>query len=344
MASDLGKKRPTIGLLGDNLYFPYSILVHQSVSKVVAEQNADLFYFAGSSLASHLEFRGQGNIVFELIRKERFDGLLVVSSLLGGFIGHAGITQFCQQYSPLPIVSLGHEIEAIPSVIIDNRQGVFDAVSHLIEGHGCRRIAWIHGPENSQEAQARFSGYTEALTEHGISIDPNLLVPGDFQWESGVRAIHTFLDKRHLRLGIDIDAIVAGNDNMALSAVETLQKRGIVVPDDVKIVGFDNNPETSIGAPNLTTVHQPFEQMGRVAAELLLSMLNGETSPPRIAMPAQLIIRQSCGCPQELSKAATPSTIATSPVTPTQPTLKAPNQSLSVLIEAGMNTSIWQDA
>ncbi|MEM7343054.1 MAG: substrate-binding domain-containing protein [Chloroflexota bacterium] len=344
MASNFGKKPPTIGLLGDNLYFPYSILVQQGVKQVVAEQEANLFYFAGSSLASPLEFRAQGNIIFELIRRERFDGLLVVSSLVGGFVEQAIFTQFCQQYSPLPIVSLGLDIEAIPSVMIDNRQGVFDAVSHLIERHGCRRIAWIHGPEDSQETQARFSGYSEALTEHGISIDSNLLSSGDFQWESGARAIHTFLDERHLRPGIDFDAIAAANDNMALSAVETLQKRGIVVPDDLKIVGFDNHPEASIMTPNLTTVHQPFEQMGRTAAELLLSMLGGEINPDLITIPAQLIVRQSCGCSLAPSKESTPATIVKNPATPAHLSFKTPNQSLIALIETGMNTSVWQDA
>ncbi|MEM7034611.1 MAG: substrate-binding domain-containing protein [Chloroflexota bacterium] len=345
------KQGLTIGILGDNLYYPYPILIREGLSDVAAGENINLFYLAGSGLNHPLGFRKQGNILYELVDRGRFDGFIIISSLIGVNVDQATTTQFCQQYQPIPTVSIGLPIENIPSIVTENRQGVFDVVSHLIEVHGCRKIAWIHGPADSQEAEDRYKGYHDALIEHGLGIDNNLILPGDFQWDAGATAVQTLLDDYHLQPGLDFDAIATANDNMAFTALEALKTRGIDVPETVKIVGFDNNPEAELMQPNLTTIRQPFEEMGRKALQIMLATLRGEIVPMNIAEPAELIIRQSCGCfsqnDTKISEKASAVMIGEANVqergVASPLPIKPLNQTILDIINAGMNTSIWQD-
>jgi hypothetical protein len=173
---------------------------------------------------------------------------------------------------------------------------MYTAVSHLIQTHGCRRIAFIQGPAGHPTSLNRYNAYLDALTAFDIPFDPALVTPGDFSGALEAAAIATLLDERHLRPKLDIDAVVAANDNQALAALDALRARGVRVPQEIALAGFDDIKAARFAMPALTTVKVPTYELGYAVAELLLSLVRGQPTPEQILVPADLVIRESCGC------------------------------------------------
>jgi ABC-type sugar transport system substrate-binding protein len=180
----------------------------------------------------------------------------------------------------------------VPSIFIDNSQGIKDLVSHLVLEHKAKRIAFIKGPDDNLEAKARFSAYIDALAAHNLAFDPQLVAPGTFFTGSGEKAVKLFFDQRK----IVCDAIIAGNDLTAIDALNALRGRGIRVPQDVALAGFDNVKESRYIRPQLTTVYQPFMELGYEAVKMLVARLRGDEAPEQKILPTHLRIRESCGC------------------------------------------------
>jgi PAS domain S-box-containing protein len=284
--------RPTIGLLTRGISDEFSGPVWKGVADVARERDANLVGFVGGMLNSPHGFEVQGNALYNLAGAENVDGLVIWTGILGHYVGPEEMQNFCKRFSPLPIVSIELPLEGIPSVLGDFQQSMHDIVVHLIEVHGYRRIAFIRGPEDSLTGEERYHAYMAALAERGIPFDPDLVAPGDFFAPSGAKAMHLLLDER----GVNFEAVIAANDNMALDAARALQVRGLRVPDDVAVVGVDDIEEASCVTPPLTTARVPFYEWGRRGAELLLAQLKGEEVPDIERVPLDLVVRQSCGC------------------------------------------------
>ncbi len=121
---------------------------------------------------------------------------------------------------PLPIISMGMVLPSFPSIRIDMRAGMHKLLSHLIEHHGRRKIAFIRGLEVSQDAEERYSSYLETLNQYGLAFNPGLVVSGDFRRHSGKEAIRQLIETGQM----EFDALVSANDNMAIGALQALQK------------------------------------------------------------------------------------------------------------------------
>lgn len=293
-------KRPTIGLVIDNVFSvgAYQGTLWRGVHDVTEAQNVNLVCFSGGTLGTspNNAFEGQRNVVYDMITPENTDGLIFTSGTLGNFVATDVFTDFFIQHAIVPSVSIGVAIKGFPAVLVDNEQGLRDAIAHLVEVHGYRRIAFICGPESNEDAERRYHTYAEVLGAYGISLDPTLVTPGTFLTPAGTEAIRILLDER----GVDFEAIVAANDNMAVGAMTGLQERGIVVPYATAVVGFDDLQFVKNATPPLTTVRQPIREQGRKAAETLLAMLAGEKVPDILTLPTELVVRQSCGCMQQV--------------------------------------------
>jgi LacI family transcriptional regulator len=192
----------------------------------------------------------------------------------------------------LPVVlinTLGMDVD-LPSVESDSYSGARGAVSHLLElGH--RRIACIAGPSEFPCCVDRERGYVDALTRAGVAIDADLVRPGGFRPEEAHRHTVDLLCRADRPT-----AIFAHNDQMAYAVLDAVEECGLRAPDDVSVVGFDDIVSSAHVRPPLTTVRQPFEEMGRQAADMLLSALSHESGPPRhVRMPTDLAIRASAG-------------------------------------------------
>jgi anti-anti-sigma regulatory factor len=201
------------------------------------------------------------------------------------------------RYHPLPIVTLSKAVPGYPVVLVESEQGMRDAIAHLIEVHGIRRIAFIRGPEAHPLAEARYRAYLDALADYGIEVNADLVSsPGEFSRERGVQAVDLFMGQRNLRPKEDIDAIVTASDIIALGAMEALQRRSVHVPEDMAVVGFNDSPEARFASPPITSVAVPFREQGMKAVHALKQVFDGESVPDEIIVPSRLAIHQSCGC------------------------------------------------
>ncbi|MGH2461131.1 MAG: LacI family DNA-binding transcriptional regulator [Chloroflexota bacterium] len=176
-------------------------------------------------------------------------------------------------------------------VTIDNQRASREMTAYLL-GLGHRRIGFIEGPPRLLTSRLRRDGFAEALAAVGQPPDPELIVPGNFDLESGARAASHFL-------GLDRPptAIFATNDEMAVGCLETLRRRGVRVPADVSVVGFDDVRFLQFVDPRLTTVHVPLHDLGATAMRQLLRALDDEPIEPTLVLEHELVVRESSAPP-----------------------------------------------
>ena len=180
----------------------------------------------------------------------------------------------------------------LPSVGCTNWAGGMAATDHLV-GCGHRRIAAIGGPSSSLCSRARIDGYRSALDRAGLSFDPALVRHGDFQHEGGFVRGGELLD-----LAGPPTAIFAGSDQQALGVYEAARQRGLRIPQDLSVVGFDDLPVDRWLSPPLTTVRQPLAEMGWAAADMLGTLIEGMPLPSRrLELTTELIVRESTASP-----------------------------------------------
>jgi DNA-binding LacI/PurR family transcriptional regulator/anti-anti-sigma regulatory factor len=265
------------------------------------EQDLNLIAFPGGNIRVKTE--GQANIIYDLVTPETFAGLVVWASALQHPMGQyeslseEELGALHARYHPLPIVTLSKAVPGHPVVLVESECGMRDAIAHLIEVHGCRRIAFIRGPEAHPLAEARYRAYLDTLADRGIKVNADLVTPaGAFSRARGVQAVDLFLDERNLRPKEDLEAIVTASDLFALGAMDALQRRSIRVPRDVAVVGFNNSAEARFASPPITSVVVPFREQGMKAVHALKRVLEGKSVPDEMIVPSRLAIHQSCGC------------------------------------------------
>ncbi|MGA7119373.1 MAG: substrate-binding domain-containing protein [Polyangiaceae bacterium] len=287
---------PSVGFLVDLLDDgPYQWAVLRGAMAAAEDLGANLLCFAGGVLGAPRGSGGERNGVFELARRPNVDGLVLLSGSVGKHAGLGALRDLCDRLRPLPIASIGIEMEGLSSVRVDNEIGMKSALEHVIEVHGIRRIAFVRGPEANAEAEQRYRIYLETLRARGIPFAPELVLPGDFERGSGCEAVVTLLDRRSVPLD-GLGAIVASNDCMALGVLDALAKRGVQVPDQIAVVGFDDIEEARFALPPLTTVRQPAYELGHDAVRLVISQLRNGSPPERIVRHADVVVRRSCRC------------------------------------------------
>jgi len=195
-----------------------------------------------------------------------------------------------EKYPPIVFLHM-HPDPTLSVVSIDNQAGANMAVSHLVE-QGCRTVGIITGPMDWWESQARLAGWKNALQQAGLDTDSSLVVEGDWLADSGQAGMETLLDRRP-----DLDAVFASNDRMALGVIHTARRRGLSIPEDLLLVGYDNTPEVTSYWPPLTSVRQGLLQSGQIAVEYLHQRIetgvNEQVVPLQYIIQPELIIRQS---------------------------------------------------
>ena len=271
---------------------------------------------------------GRSHAINSLLSTNLTDGLLAI------FPGHTSVRLASLSRQGFPLVVIDDEYlltetpwtsTPIPWITSDSRTGAYEAVKHLIE-HGHRRIAHIQGPMTFLCARERHAGYSQALEEAGLALDPTLVLEGDFNPGSGRTATHTLLS---LPAEQRPTAIFAASDLMAYGVIAAASECGMRIPTDIALVGFDDLTEMTEDIvqlsqlhSSLTTIRQPFYEMGRYATELLLSYLETPYAADRpdrwlsplaavssyasiyeelggvirLQLPVKLIVRASCGC------------------------------------------------
>ena len=216
------------------------------------------------------------------LRGRAVDGIVMITPLAN--IESDEIRELCRSVPFVMIdVALG---ESVPSVVIDQRRGGILATRHLLDlGH--HEIAEISGPADWSGAALRHEGMLAALSEVGL--EPVMSVAGDWSAASGYAATRRLLDA-----GARFSGLFASNDQMALGALHALRERGVTVPADVSVVGFDNLPESAYFEPPLTTVHQDFVSLGRESAAYLSDLIDQRPTPRmQHVIDPELVVRCS---------------------------------------------------
>ncbi|MGE5552234.1 MAG: LacI family DNA-binding transcriptional regulator [Bacteroidota bacterium] len=220
-----------------------------------------------------------------MLSERRLDGFIVINTLMSD----AQVEALLHQGFPLVLVGRVLRGGHASSIMVDNRSGARQAVEHLI-GHGHRRIAYIRGMFHPDDEE-RFSAYRQALADHGLPFDPQLVERGHFTEEGGAQAMQRLLHKAKF------SAVFAANDEMAIGAMEKARQLGLCIPDDLALVGFDNIRLARHVTPGLTTADMPKYQLGAMAAKKLLQALTDKhIAYERVVLKTELVVRQSCGC------------------------------------------------
>lgn len=275
-----GRAAPALlDLVFNDLDSPWAVEIIRGVEEVAHEAGV------GTVVSAIHDRAGSARQWMGNLRARASDGVILVTSVL-----EPGLHQELHRLG-VPIVVVdpaGSTHLDAPTVGATNWAGGMAATEHLLElGH--RRIGFVAGPPRLLCSRARLDGYRAALEAAGAPVDDALVVPGDFYHESGFTGCG-----RLMELAGPPTAIFAASDQMALGAVEALRQRGLRVPEDVSLVGFDDLPEARWSAPPLTTVRQPLAEMGKVAARTTLRLARGEEiDSPRVELATELVVRSS---------------------------------------------------
>lgn len=224
------------------------------------------------------------------IRSRHVDGVVILSSVVEDpIVDRLKDDQF-------PFVLIGrHPHHSVNFVDIDNRAAAREAVMHLL-GHGYRRIGIVDGPPNMIASIDRYAGYVNALQEAGRSPDPALTVYSDFTRRGAYRSMLELLDANP----DPPEAMFVASDTMASGVLQALRDRGLRVPADVAVMGFDGLDESTVSQPILSTVYQPIRELGSQGVQALIELLeHPERAPIQRFLPHKLQIRRSCGCGEQ---------------------------------------------
>lgn len=285
-----------LGVFLDDLLSPYQVRLFGSLKHAAVQRGVGLIVFQGSYLASPDRERRvafDGSFVYGLAGQESVDGLIIASNLLSSRAGSEAVYELCRR-TTLPVVSVGR-LPGVPSIDVDTKMAFRQVIEHVVRDHGRRRVAFIQGAVGNVDAIERERVVRAVLEDLAVPLPERQVLPGDFLEASGSAAVQTLFDRREVSPA-DIDAIISSNDQMAVGAMRELGRRGLKVPLDIAVVGFDDDDYARGASPPLTTVSQPVELLGEHAVSLLLDRLQKKAVPERILLEAEPAWRRSCGC------------------------------------------------
>jgi len=280
-------KSKTIGIIVTNtsrIFFPP---VLRSARKEAAQHGYSLMM-----VDSDDDFEQEKSYI-NLMRQNRFDGIILDSVAdLNDVKYLKEIANLSYRNKRVFVVSIERNLEpfGIDSLVPDNYCGAKMATEHLIKC-GCKNVLHITGPFNSYMAKERIKGYSDAMKESGFQIKQGDIALGDFSPQSGYEITKRYIESRAL---LKYEGIFTANDQMAVGAIKALREAGIKIPDDIKVVGFDDTFVASIIDPPLTTVHVSGSQIGREAMKVLMERIkNPDAAPQCRKIETRLIIRRS---------------------------------------------------
>jgi LacI family transcriptional regulator len=269
-------KKNLVGLLMPDIAYPFAIEVMKGVNRAIAESEFDLLvYTTGDVRKSGRASHEQKYI--SLLNNSITDGVVIVAPVASEFLTDA------------PIVSIDPLMSNpnYPSVHATNYQGAIDAMEYLI-GLGHKRIGFISGRAELESSNRRLKGYRDTLEKAGIAVDEKLIVSGDYTTETGAQCARVLLS-----LDNPPTAIFASNDQTAMGVFQVAQEQGLRIPEDISVMGFDNIPESKY--LGLTTMDQYISEMGFVATQMLIKLINNEPVEEQThRMQTRLVIRNSC--------------------------------------------------
>jgi DNA-binding LacI/PurR family transcriptional regulator len=255
----------------DGLTSPYYSMIFDALEKEATKNGYALMYLTNTGDADFLEITN------------KIDGVIISC-----FPRIEPIIQEIKKRVAVVCIDNSSADKSIPSVTLDNFSSVADSITYLCSlGH--RRIGFITGLDDSDIGRGRLAGYLGALKDNHIAEDMDLVYRGDYSFKTGTRGADYFLS-----LASPPTAIMCANDTMAISAMREISQRGLKIPDDISIIGFDDIAVSSQITPSLTTVSVPVEEIAKHSINLLRAVMNdSDTEYQHAALPCQLVLRET---------------------------------------------------
>ncbi|MCR4644288.1 MAG: GGDEF domain-containing protein [Oscillospiraceae bacterium] len=288
----MAEKRPHIAIIVSTIDEEYQSGILDGVRQFAFANDITLEHFVafGNIGSDTRHDTGEYNI-FSLAYFSRFDGVILLINTIQmsdrleqvlGRVREAGI----------PAVCIDKDVPDMYTICIDNESAMQAMVEHFIERHGFTRINYVSGPADNIDSRQRLKSYKDALAKHGIPVEEERIYHGHFMSKDGADAVAQFLQSP-LKFP---QAIVCANDNMAIAAVNALMNRGVRVPEDVAISGFDYIDNARNYSPSLTSVERPLERVGQLACQKILNHLRGVEQERSLILETKCHFSESCGC------------------------------------------------
>ncbi|MBN2509580.1 MAG: substrate-binding domain-containing protein [Spirochaetales bacterium] len=278
------------GLILKNLDEEYQLSVYRGATREAAARGVRLICIHGEQFTAlrHFPLRA-GSMALPL------DGILLLSSIISdnSRIGMEGLNELPQE---VPLVSIGSVLDAYHSLIVDASDALHGLMDHLLQVHGYRRFLYLGGPVTNSDNMHR-QGIIEQTISRMKGTDPAYslrVMNGDmFSEHVGAKLMRTYIADHPVK---DVDVIICGSDEHALGALSCLEGTPRGGWNTCPVTGFDDVPFAAMNRPALTTIRQPMEDVGRMAVETLEALVEGRSVPMVVTVPAQLVVRGSCGC------------------------------------------------
>ncbi|MDB5010149.1 MAG: LacI family DNA-binding transcriptional regulator [Mucilaginibacter sp.] len=281
-ASKLRNKRSNIiGVIVPRLNSVFMSQVIAGIEKEVS--NANFTLIISQSLENMKKEAGSAAAMYS----NRVDGLLVSLAYDTKSIEH--FENFIKRGTPVVFFDRVYEDKKHAAIYIDNYKAAYEVTTHLIE-QGCKRIVHLTGNQMQNVYADRFKGYKQALTDHQIPFNEDMVIISGLSSADGAIAAEQILKMKPLP-----DGVFAANDQCVISCMQVLKKEGLKIPEDIAVAGFNNDPVSCIIEPNLTTINYKGYEMGQVAAKLLMELMykKGAHSAENVVLNYELIIRES---------------------------------------------------
>ncbi|WP_428388279.1 LacI family DNA-binding transcriptional regulator [Mucisphaera sp.] len=271
----------TLGVIFPDIDSGFFTEVLKGINAEAAREQYEAVFAFGRSTTDGVR------LVRQYVMERRVDALIVMNlQLPGELLDNLDTTRV-----PVVLMDRPADHSGVYVVSIDNTAGAYQAMRHLLVNHGCQSVAVITGPSDSTDSRQRLSGCRKAAREAGVKLPPNSIWRGTFREDSGFTAVCSVLESG----GRLPEAIFALNDRMAIGALDAIKQAGLRVPDDVKLVGFDDEPMARhLG---LTTVHVPLVDFGALAVRAAVMQIRkevpGDDWNPLVS--TRLVVRETCG-------------------------------------------------
>lgn len=285
-----------IGFILGTIHAGSALRLWRKLAAKAGRKDGSFFVFPGGKLDNQSEDGRLRNRIYRLANEENLDGLISWSSSISGGVPSDELEIFHRQFEHIPFVTIGQKISDHPFVGFDAYSGAKALVEHIIKVHNAKKIAFIRAPLSHTSANDRYRAYRDALAEAGLETSEDTLISSSFSWYEGDKAIRQLCEERALVPGKDFDAVVCASDMMAFSAETYLKQRGVRIPKDVILCGFNDTDESRISSPSFSTVHMPNAELGYKAYDMISSLLEGNSNIEDKQLPTVPVIRESCGC------------------------------------------------
>ena len=290
-----------IAVFTSHVYEPMCGLTQKGINAAALDLGVKVIYFASFSDSYSVRNYDQynkydqgDNVSFDIPDLNDFDGVIKISTYFSPTVKNH--LEHILSKATIPVINIGILDPDHRTIVCDDKQSFREVVDHVIECHGCRDIYHLAGIPEKIFSRIRLEAYKESLIVHGIEYDESKVYYGTLWRDCGEDALDYILEdckKNGKKLP---DAVVCANDYSAVGLIIACRKRGIHVPEDLIVTGFDGIDDAINGYPSITTSRQPFYNSGYQAVKTLNEYFNGKELPDTILIPADLLKNQSCGC------------------------------------------------